>query len=72
MKTQTLTLLKFACISGICIAVSGCASLRQKTLKAPCGPLAGMTDPCGDRVPVNTLEEVESIFSEEFADTTPV
>ena len=42
------------------IAVTGCASLfQQSELKAPCGPTAGLTDPCGNRTPINLFEDIE-------------
>jgi len=61
MKHVPQTLAKFALISGLCIALSGCASLRAKTKKAPCGPVAGMTDPCGNRVPVNQPDLLKNL-----------
>jgi len=39
----------------VCIGVSGCA---HQTLKAPCGPTAGLTDPCGNRTPINGVKLV--------------
>lgn len=40
------------------IALTGCASLISKDeLKAPCGPTAGLTDPCGNRIPINSFED---------------
>lgn len=66
MKITTKAVLKFSVVSAVSIAISGCASLRQKTMKAPCGPLAGLTDPCGDRIPINTDEEIDSIFASEL------
>lgn len=48
MKTTLKTLL----IAGICISLQACA-LLPKSRKAPCGPTAGLTDPCGNRVPLN-------------------
>ena len=45
--------LKITAVAIICIGLSGCASLTPKELKAPCGPTAGMTDPCGNRTPIN-------------------
>lgn len=42
-------------------SLSGCASMNQKALKAPCGPTAGMTDPCGDAKPVNDQDTIDAI-----------
>ena len=72
MKKTTANVTKFALLSAICIAVSGCASLRQKTLKAPCGPVAGLTDPCGERTPINTDKEIDSIFASELVESDAV
>ena len=72
MNKTSVKLAKFVAVSAICIAISGCASLRQKTLKSPCGPLAGMTNPCGDRIPVNTDKEIESIFTSDLVESEAV
>jgi len=37
------------------LALSGCA---HQTLKAPCGPTAGLTDACGNRTPINGVKQV--------------
>ena len=44
-------------------ALSGCASMNQKALKAPCGPTAGMTDPCGDAKPINDQDTIDGILT---------
>ena len=42
------------------IALTGCATLFPgAVVKAPCGPTAGLTDPCGNSVPINTLQDIE-------------
>lgn len=42
------------------IALTGCATLFPgAVVKAPCGTTAGLTDPCGDRVPINTPQDIE-------------
>lgn len=45
-------------------AVTSCASMNQKVLKAPCGPTAGMTDPCGNATPINSRENIDRILRE--------
>jgi len=65
MKIKSINVAKLIILSSVTIALTGCASLRNPTLKAPCGPLAGMTDPCGERSPINTDMEIESIFADE-------
>lgn len=62
--------IKYLVVSGIALSMlSGCATFKKKTLKAPCGPTAGVTDPCGNRTPLNkdfrdaqglTLEQIFS------------
>lgn len=42
--------IKITAIVGLCVGAAGCSHVP---LKAPCGPTAGMTDPCGDRTPIN-------------------
>lgn len=54
------------------VATTGCASLSPNTKKAPCGPLAGLTDPCGNRTPINNHDEIESIFADELGETTGI
>ena len=54
-----------ATLAGLLLAasiVSGCASMRTKVEKAPCGPTAGQTDPCGDRTPINTVYGEDGIL----------
>ena len=61
MKKQ----LKFITIGAFTLSavlLSGCASV--KTLKAPCGPLAGMTDPCGNRLPINSDDERQEVIDD--------
>ena len=42
------------------VALTGCATFFPKNaVKAPCGPTAGFTDPCGNRLPINTPQGVE-------------
>ena len=42
------------------LTLSSCASLLPKSeLKAPCGPTAGLVDPCGNRVPINSFELID-------------
>lgn len=41
---------KILVLTIICFGISGCA---HNTLKAPCGQNAGLTDPCGNRKPIN-------------------
>ena len=65
MKKTTRQLVAFGVLSTL--ALSGCASLKSKVKKAPCGPTAGMTDPCGNRTPINNADKIDSIFAEEFA-----
>ncbi len=43
--------IKLFAIASIGLVLSNCSTI--KTLKAPCGPTAGMTDPCGNREPLN-------------------
>ncbi|VAW00401.1 hypothetical protein MNBD_ALPHA06-1735 [hydrothermal vent metagenome] len=43
---------KILLIAGIAISLQACA-LLPKSRKAPCGPTAGLTGPCGNRVPLN-------------------
>jgi len=66
MKIKSTNIGKLVILSSVTIAITGCASLRNPTLKAPCGPLAGMTNPCGERIPINTDKEIESIFADDF------
>ena len=56
------TVLKLSIVALVGIASTSCASLNsKKTLKAPCGPTAGMTDPCGNRTPINKNEHIVEI-----------
>lgn len=56
------TILKLSIIILLGTASTSCASLNsKKVLKAPCGPTAGMTDPCGNRVPINKNNNMNSI-----------
>ena len=49
------------------IASTGCATLFPKNdLKAPCGPTAGLTDPCGNRVPINSQMNIEDVQNSFF------
>lgn len=68
MKISVQVLAKSAIVIGLSIALSGCASLRQKTLKSPCGPLASLDGPCSDRTPINDIKDIESIFANEILD----
>lgn len=43
---------KILLVLSVGTALQACA-LTPKNLKAPCGPSAGLTDPCGNRVPIN-------------------
>jgi len=43
-------MIKITAIIGFCIGAAGCS---HSPLKAPCGPSAGLTDPCGNRIPIN-------------------
>lgn len=44
------------------ISCTSCASLfSNKVVKAPCGPTAGMTDPCGNRTPVNSKDDIYKV-----------
>ncbi|MEP1229522.1 MAG: hypothetical protein ABJG88_02485 [Litorimonas sp.] len=47
-KIHTITTLAI-----LCFGITGCA---HQTLKAPCGPTAGLTDPCGNRTPINGVK----------------
>ena len=49
------------------IALTGCATLFPgAVVKAPCGTTAGLTDPCGNRVPINTLQDTEDLQNSLF------
>ena len=49
------------------IALTGCATLFPgAVVKAPCGTTAGLTDPCGNRVPINTLQDIEDLQNSLF------
>ena len=57
--------LKLIWIVLIGVSCTSCASLNsKKVLKAPCGPTAGLTDPCGNRVPVNKKNTLENDYSD--------
>ncbi len=50
------------------LSLSGCATLfGNGVMKAPCSPTAGLTDPCGNRIPINSLEEIDPILAEQIA-----
>lgn len=41
----------------LCMTVTACAT----PLKSPCGPTAGLTDPCGNSKPINTPDATEQV-----------
>lgn len=47
------TTAKIGVIALTALAIASCASMRQKVEKAPCGPTASVSEPCGDRTPIN-------------------
>ena len=72
MKSKSIDTVKILIAASAVVVLAGCASFQNPTLKAPCGPLAGMTDPCGERLPINTDKEIESIFATELADSETI
>jgi len=69
--TKSKKIIELAVLAGLTVALTGCASMRAKTKKAPCAsPSAGMTDPCGNAVPINSAEEIETIFKDDLTSTT--
>jgi len=71
MKHSMKTLAKTAFLATTFSALAGCASLGgNKVLKAPCAsPTAGLTDPCGNRTPINSEFEVDSVLQGWTVDT---
>lgn len=49
-------IIRTTAIIGFCIGTVGCA---HSPLKAPCGPTAGLTDPCGNRIPINGVKQAK-------------
>lgn len=50
-------LILFGSTTLLCIALTACAT----PLKAPCGPTAGLTDPCGNAKPINKPGETKQV-----------
>lgn len=67
MKRTSIPILKFSIAASLCIMLSGCASLGTNVKKAPCGPIAGMTDACGNRTPINNQKMVKINSSRGYA-----
>ena len=64
MKKEVYNGLKWTAFIAFSLGLSGCASLKGGPLKAPCGQIAGQTDPCGNRIDINTIDTIETITSE--------
>ena len=58
MMTKTQSAIALSIAAGL---LSGCASMNQKALKAPCGPTAGLTDPCGNATPINSPADIDAV-----------
>jgi len=65
MKITLFSTLKLTSATALCILLSGCATFATDVKKAPCGPIAGMTDPCGNRVPINKQKTIDTAINEE-------
>ena len=51
LEKEMKLIIKSICVASALALMGGCSTI--KTLKAPCGPTAGMTDACGNRTPLN-------------------
>lgn len=55
-------IIKLSALVLTAMAFTGCASLSsKKAVKAPCGPTAGLTDPCGNRTPINSPQSIDDV-----------